>query len=179
MRKKIAIYYFSFTGNTKAVAEYMAEILARYHDVLLFPICSAKKRSYWSWLFLSFIPGSHVKIDENFLTDSLRFDHTIIGFPKWTFSCPPVNAFIKMMKGRIAGDISIFITAGGFGEEGYLRRYLSRFSASGFRVRNTLLIRRSEIGKREFFDKLIPFLSEVMENTLTLFRGRSPASSGL
>lgn len=154
---KILIAYFSWTGNTRTIAQEMASVLQPEHSVSVFEIIPLKERNYWEWLLLSFIPGSKVQI-KNIDIDPSEYNHLILGTPKWTLSCPPINQFISTLNWK--GKTSIFMTYGGFDEDRYLRSLQKRLEKFGHKISGTLKIKRREIEKNKYKDKIRMFLIE-------------------
>ncbi len=134
---RIAIAYFSWTGNTENVAREIIHVLRKRHEILEARIKPLRDLPYLLWLILSFIPESKVKIEDCSIDDP---DVLFLGTPKWTFSCPPVNTFLESVKWR--GDVYLFITCGGFDEKRYARNLENKLKKLGFNHGDTLIIKR-------------------------------------
>ncbi len=150
---KIAIAYFSWTGNTKAVARKITELLNKKHEVIPSEIKPFRDLPYPLWLLLSFIPESKVGISGYEINDP---DVLFLGTPKWTLSCPPVNSFIERIKWR--GPVFLFITCGGFDEIRYAKHLEDKLKKRGFDHRDTLIIKRRLIDEDRHSELILDFL---------------------
>lgn len=161
MRKRIAIVYFSFTGKTADVVNILYKFLKEKYEPYIFPIIPERKRAYWEWLLLSFLPGSSVNINFDNLPSLEKFHHLILAFPKWTVSCPPVNSFLKYIPDMPSKQASIIVTYGGFDGKRYMEYYKQLLSRKGFIVKNELLVRRRDIGKENLIPPLISLIEKL------------------
>jgi len=103
----VDIYYFTYTGTSKKIANWLGE---------KFKITPKEIKTYslpyFIWLFLSFIPYFPVKA----FFDVPSNQTIIVGFPKWTFNCPPVTSFLQ----RVSFErLLLVITFGGWREIPY------------------------------------------------------------
>ncbi len=105
------LYYFSFTGRSKKIAEWISEHLSIEAKEI-----KAPHLPYIPWLFLSFIP--YLQIEAEFEPPSSG--RVILCFPKWTFNCPPVTYFINRVDVR---ELHLVICYGGFDEGRYANFY--------------------------------------------------------
>ena len=150
----VLIAYFSWTGNTKTVAEKIKDLLKNKHKVREVKIEPVKDLPYPLWLILSFIPESRVKIA---LTGEIGDpDCLFLGTPKWTFSCPPVNSFLDMLEWR--GDVYLFITCGGFDEVRYANSLRNKIENLGLKVKDVLIIKRKLIQEGRYGEIVSDFL---------------------
>ena len=83
----VSIYYFSYTGNSKKIAEY----LGKQFNITPYEIKSFQF-PYIIWLLTSFIPFFPVKSKWKKIEDNKQI--LILCFPKWTFNCAPVTYFL-------------------------------------------------------------------------------------
>ena len=157
---RVLVVYFSWTGNTRAVADELVRQLSPHHKVEVCRIEPQKQRGYLRWLLLSFIPSSKVKIQPA-VEDVSKYDVIVLGGPKWTFSCPPLNSYLSRLSGCEGKNGAIFITYGGFGEDRYLNRLVKKMEAKGLDVRATLLARRSQVRSGEYRSGVKVFCGEV------------------
>ena len=88
---KIDLVYFSWTGNTKKVADVIAQELSAYAKVKVIEITPKRGYPYLIWLLLSFLPNIGVAIEGGEITSDTLF----ICMPKWTVNCPPVTTFLR------------------------------------------------------------------------------------
>lgn len=157
---RVLVAYFSWTGNTRAVADEVVRQLSQHHEVEVCRIEPQKQRGYFRWLLLSFIPSSKVKI-QPVVEDVSKYDVVVLGGPKWTFSCPPVNSYLSRLSGCEGKNGAIFITYGGFGEDRYLNGLVKKMETKGLDVRATLLARRSQVRSGEYCGEVKTFCGEV------------------
>ncbi len=139
---RILVVYYSFTSTVESLARSIAACLAGRHDVTITSITPVRGRSYWTWLLLSSIPGSSVAIG-NPPADLDGLDRICMGFPKWTFSCPPVNRYLAMLP-ELPPETSLglFMSFGGFDEDRYLREIAARVARKGRLVASLAVKRR-------------------------------------
>ena len=137
--KRIDIFYFSWRGATKRVAEWIAGSLSSYR-VRLVEIKPLRDHSYIVWLILSFIPGLGVKSRFEPPQSKVIF----LCLPKWTLNCPPVTYFLKKasLSGRV---VFLAITYGGFDEKRYASSLKERIRKLGAKVGGTILVKRRHI----------------------------------
>lgn len=143
-RPRILVAYFSYTGNTRIVGEALSENLQRSFDVNTVEIVPKRNRSYLHWLMYSFVPGSEVEI-KNPEEELSGYDAVVLGFPKWTFSCPPLNRFIRKLKSTSGQTFFLFMTCGGFDEQRFLRSVTAKLVRSGCNVVGSLAVKRKQV----------------------------------
>jgi len=108
------IYYFTYTGTSKEIANYLGKKLKIKSKEI-----KTYKLPYFIWLILSFIP--YLSLKANFEYPSS--DTIILCFPKWTFNCPPVTYFLKKLKNKQFKTLIMIISYKGWGEKSYYRLY--------------------------------------------------------
>ncbi len=128
------LYFFTFTGNSRKIAEMVADELgSELREIRSY------KLPYIAWLLLSFVPYLGVKINTQPPADS----KIILCFPKWTFNCPPVTTFLKKFaRGR---EIRMIICYAGFDEKRYAEFYKKFALKCGASKADYLLVRRREL----------------------------------
>lgn len=140
MTRTLVVYY-SRTGTTAAVTESVADALGATAVERIRP---RSERRYLHWLALSAIPESTVPI-EPVATDPRRYDAIVLGTPKWTLSCPPVNAFLERAP-LGENPVGLVVTYGGFDHRRYARALSARIRTAGARVPARLLVQRDRVG---------------------------------
>lgn len=146
------VVYYSRTGTTQTVATDVARGLDAEG---IHRIRATTERSYPNWLARSFVPGSTVPIDA-VPTDLRGAGVVVIGTPKWTLSCPPVNEFLR--RADLDGvDVGLVVTYGGFDEERYADALVDRLAGMGADVRARLLVERDEVGAAGYDERVRAF----------------------
>ncbi len=159
---RILVVYFSFTSTVERLAQSIESCLAPRHHVTVTTIRPVRARSYWYWLLLSFIPGSSVAI-ENPPEKLDRFDRVCIGFPKWTFSCPPLNRYLAILPDMPSDmGLGLFMGFGGFDEDRYLRKIEARVSRKG-RLVASLAVRRKLVDSARSASLIRQFCNALVE----------------
>ena len=154
------VAFYSRTGTTERVAR---AVEARLDDPTVERLRPTKQRRYLHWLARSFVPGSTVAIDP-VEADPRAFDAVFLGTPKWTFSCPPVTAYLDRV--RFDGvPVGLFLTYGGFDEERYARRLEDRLRAAGAAEVVTLLARRERVDAGAVGADVEALVADVLELT--------------
>ncbi|MFB6354210.1 MAG: flavodoxin family protein [Halobacteriales archaeon] len=153
------LVYYSRTGTTAAVARAVEERLPEPEVERVRP---TKRRRYPNWLARSFVPGSTVPI-EPVDHDPRDREAVFLGTPKWTLSCPPVNAYLDRVRFEGAA-VGLFLTFGGFDEERYARRLDERLREAGADAVETLLLKRDrvEAGPGAYEDDVSAFVEDVL-----------------
>ncbi len=134
MGGKMNLYFFTYTGNSRRIAEIVASKLnVKPKEIRTY------RFPYPIWLLLSFIPFLGVKID----VDEPDDDRILLCFPKWTFNCPPITAFLKKFaRGR---EILMIICYGGFDERRYAEFYRKFALKCGAVKADYLIIKRRKL----------------------------------
>jgi hypothetical protein len=155
------IAFFSYTGNTRAVARSLSAILKEKMEVDLEEIQSAKPYPYLCWLLLSFIPnlGTPIKRPR---VDPSQYDLICLGLPKWTLACPPVNQYLKEANLR-RKTVALFVTYGGFDERRYLKQMIRQLAKKGVKLKAALLLKRSLIKENKIGVPLRRFCEVLMD----------------
>jgi hypothetical protein len=159
---RILLVYYSFTSSVESLARSIEACLLPAHSVTTEEISPIKARSYWNWLLLSFIPGSSVAIASR-PVDLDSFDRICIGFPKWTFSCPPLNRYLaELPRLRPQTRLGLFTSFGGFDEDRYLRELTARISRKG-RVAASLAVKRKLVNTPEYTSLIRQFCDALVD----------------
>lgn len=134
--KKALIVYFSYTGNTKIVAEVLAEYLKQEYEVELFRLIDINQSYSFFQQSKSAFKHERAELKEiNF--DLASYDLICLGTPVWTFtSTPAMNAFLDKCSGIGGKEVVLFTTSGGIGDEscqGYMQELLSKKEVKSFK----------------------------------------------
>ncbi|MEM1994222.1 MAG: hypothetical protein QXW32_01915 [Nitrososphaerales archaeon] len=159
---KVLITFFSYTGNTRKVAESLASVLNEKVDVDLEEIQPTRHQPYLYWLILSFIPKLCTPIKPPKANPS-QYDLVCLGLPKWTVSCPPINQYLKEVNLR-GKTLGLFITYGGFDERRYLKQMIKLLNKKGARVKATLLLKRRWIKEGKAAEHIRRYCNALLES---------------
>lgn len=115
---KTAIVYYSMSGNTKFVAEKIAERIEadiiRIEPVKAYPDQGAKK---FIWGGKSAVMGEKPRL-QPYEFEAEQYDTIIIGTPVWASSfAPPIRTFIYENKGILEKKLAVFTCFSGGGAD--------------------------------------------------------------
>jgi hypothetical protein len=161
-RAKLLVAYYSYTGNTKLIAQALAERLRDSFEVEVVEIVPTRACCYLLWLAYSFVPGSEVDVGNPEMQLS-PYDAVLLGFPKWTFSCPPLNRFIRRLGGLSKPRFYLFMTCGGFDEQRYLDSLTHKLTKMGCNIAGSLTIQRRQIQTETYGDSVESFAKRIHE----------------
>jgi hypothetical protein len=157
---RLLIAYFSYTGNTRRIAQALSEKLQQSYDVEIAEIVPTRKRSYLHWLAYSFVPDSEVEI-ENLETELSRYDVVLLGFPKWTFSCPPLNRYIRKLRSLSKPRFYLFMTCGGFDEQRFLNNMTCKLTKMDCSIVESLTVKRKQIQSGTYAQSVDSFVRRL------------------
>jgi hypothetical protein len=157
---RLLIAYFSYTGDTRRIAQALSEKLQQSYDVEIAEIVPTRKRSYLHWLAYSFVPDSEVEI-ENLETELSRYDVVLLGFPKWTFSCPPLNRYIRKLRSLSKPRFYLFMTCGGFDEQRFLNNMTCKLTKMGCSIVESLTVKRKQIQSGTYAQSVDSFVRRL------------------
>lgn len=162
-KARLLVAYFSYTGNTERVAKALSERLRGTYDVETVEIVPTRKRSYLQWLAHSLAPGSEVEI-ENTEVELSGYNAVLLGFPKWTFSCPPLNRFVRKLRSVSSLKFFLFMTSGGFDDQRFLRSMTRKLTKIGCDVVESLTVRRKQIRTEAYGGSVDLFAKRIDEH---------------
>jgi len=155
----IAVISYSRTGTTaKAAAQASAWLRGAGCGVAEVKIEPLVTLPYLTWLLLSFIPRSFIPVKENSFNAS-EFDLCLLALPKWTFSCPPMNGFLRKYISSLPPS-AVLVTCGGWNEQPYLDALLRRLSGKNGSL-GGIALKKSEILSGRHVEKLNSFLESI------------------
>ena len=161
-KARLLVAYFSCTGNTKRIAQALAERLQKFCDVEIVEIVPTRKRHYLHWLAYSFVPDSEADI-ENPEVDLSQYDVVLVGFPKWTFSCPPLNRFIRRLRSLNKPKFYLFMTCGGFDDRRFLDSLTHKLVSMGCNIVGSLTIKRKQIQRETYCKSVDSYVERIQE----------------
>lgn len=146
------LYFYTYSGISLSIAQELSK-----HFNLKPKSIITHKRSYFFWLFLSFFPNLPVKITY----EEPKSSYGILIFPKWTFNCPPVTAFLKKVKFE---KLLLIITFGGWREKPYGEHY-KELALEKSKCVEVIFIKRSN-----WLNNRVEELGVLIEKSLTFFK---------
>jgi flavodoxin len=161
-KARLVVAYFSYTGNTKRIAQALAERLQNFCDVETVEIVPTRRRCYLHWLAYSFVPDSETDI-ENPEMDLSHYDVVLVGFPKWTFSCPPLNRFIRRLRSLNKPKFYLFMTCGGFDDQRFLDNLTHKLVSIGCNIVGSLTIKRKQIQEETYCKPVDSYVERIQE----------------
>ena len=164
----LRIVYFSFTSTVRTLAQAVTSKLKANAQVTVCTIEPRTSRGYGGWLPRSFLPNWRVPIKPT-TTDLEPYDLVCLGFPKWTFACPPVNQYIKLMKGCQGKKIALFMCHRGFDEKRYLGSMVRKVSKRGFLVVATLAVKQDVVREGAYEEALDSFCRQATSGDRIVF----------
>ena len=162
--KKLAIVYYSLSGNTDFVAKEISKNL-EVDLIRLIP-----KKEYPNSGFKKFFWGGKSAVMketpelEEYKFDSDKYDNIIIGTPVWasTFT-PPIRTFIKDNKDKLKDkNISIFISCGGTGNEKTIEKIKNYLGIENIRY-ELILIDPKDKYSELIKDRIKEFCNKIKE----------------
>jgi hypothetical protein len=161
-KARVLVAYYSYTGNTKRIAQALADRLQNFCDVKNMEIVPTCKRCYLHWLAYSLVSDSEVGI-ENSDVELSHYDVVLLGFPKWTFSCPPLNRFIRKLRSVNGPRFYLFMTCGGFDEQRFLDSLTHKLDRMGCNIIGSLTIERKQIQRETYCKSVDSFVKRIQE----------------
>lgn len=163
---RILVIHFSFTSHVGKLAQDIAAELRTTGEVTCAIIEPQVQRTVWNWLARSFVPGWRVPI-RPVIADLTSYDLVCLGFPKWTFNCPPVNEYVRLMRCRPGQELALFMSYGGFDQERYLTNMVRKVSRRGARVVATLAVQRRIVRQGGYTQELKLFCRDSLGSVRT------------
>ncbi len=157
---KILIVCFSRGGTVEKIVEGIRTHLNGAAQLTVARIKPTRDRSYWGWLLRSFIPHYRVSIRST-VTDIAPYDLICLGFPKWTYACPPVNQYLREMEHSEGKHFALFMCHRGFDQERYLRGMLRQVTEKGGRVVATLTANQKTVEDGSYLGSLTGFCDRI------------------
>ncbi len=154
------IVYFSFTSTVRTLAQAIRTELEGSSQTTISRLEPRTSHSYWGWLPRSFLPNWRVPIKPT-ITGLASYDLVCLGFPKWTFSCPPVNQYIQAMKGCQEKRMALFMCHRSFDEKRYLNHMIRRVSKTGALVVATLSVKQGVVREGTYQEALDSFCRQA------------------
>ena len=162
--KKIAIVYYSMSGNT----EYVAKQISNNIDVDLIKIIPKKEYpssglKKFLWGGKSAVMGETPKL-EAYTFDANKYDYIVFGTPVWASSfVPPIRTFIKENKDILKNKkIAVFVCYSGGGVQKAIERLKNYLDINNFNA-ELVLIDPKEKETNQNIDKIKEFCKSILE----------------
>ena len=132
--RRIAIIYYSMSGNTEYVAKNISEKieadLIKIVPKKAYPDSGFRK---FIWGGKSAVMGETPKLEE-YEFDSTKYDYIIFGTPVWASSfVPPIRTFIKENKEKLNGKkFAVFVCYSGGGAEKVIEKLKTYLEIDSF-----------------------------------------------
>jgi flavorubredoxin len=153
---RVAIVYHSLSGNTRRVAELLAERIAGTAEVDLVEV---RDRRQYSTLtaYTSGAPramrGESAEVDPSSIEVG-DYDVVVLGSPVWAFApTPAANGAVAALRSLAEKEVVVFITSGG-GPGGAAGRLRSALEARGARVRGEVAFDRRNLADEAALSEL-------------------------
>ncbi len=157
---KSAIIYYSYSGNTKKVADILAAALSKFGPVQQIELIAPdESKSFFRQCRRAFY---HLRAKINPVQIDLSdYDLICLGSPVWAFApAPAVNTYLDLCTGLKGKVVVLFTTYGsGTGNQRclkYIQDLLSKKEAKSF---NCFSVQQTKIKDREF---VIAKIKEIM-----------------
>lgn len=156
MNKKILIVFYSRTGTTKTVAEFMAKELGADLEEI-------KGVKNYSGAMGYLMAGREATLKkaaaiEPAVKNPTDYDLVIVGTPIWSFNvASPVRAYLEQQKDKIK-KTAFFCTMGGSGDQ---RAFTSMAETCGQKPLATLTLLTKEVAENKFEEKTKEFLDKI------------------
>ena len=160
--RRIAIIYYSMSGNT----EYVAKIISEKIEADLIKI--VPKKAYpdsgfrkFIWGGKSAVMGETPKLEE-YEFDSKKYDYIIFGTPVWASSfVPPIRTFIKENKEKLNDKkFAVFVCYSGGGAEKAIEKLKTYLEIDSFKA-ELVLIDPKEKQTDENINKIEEFCKKI------------------
>jgi flavodoxin len=165
IRMTIGIVYYSRTGNTRMIAQLLAEKLKQNNTgVDLIEIEAVKRPGFFS-AGRAAMKQRELSI-KNPYVDLGKYSTLIVGSPTWAGCCPPfIKTFFSSAKNIQGKNVAVFITGGGPPDpQGKPRKMMTEFlSDSGLSITDSFLGLQMQKGKiRSGEEQIDGFVQSVL-----------------
>lgn len=150
------IVYYSYTGNTKKVAQALKEVLSRRAEVDIFGLEPEDESNNFFIQCVRAFRNKRALLKRPPL-DAAGYDLVCIGTPVWVFApAPAVNSYIDGLKNIRGKDVICFITYGsGVGVGRCLNIIKTRLKEKGAFKLFSFKIQELKINDEDFVRKVI------------------------
>ncbi|MBL7081094.1 MAG: NAD(P)H-dependent oxidoreductase [Candidatus Omnitrophica bacterium] len=150
------IIYYSYTGNTRRVSQFLYEYLKEKGEVDLIELSPLDESNAFLTQAVRARLHKQAKLPSvNF--DLSRFDLICFGSPVWAFaSVPAMNTYLNKCLGLEGKDVLLFVTYGsGLGVSSCLDYMQSLLSRKGIKQFKRISFQEKKVSNKDFIDQFI------------------------
>lgn len=154
---KVAVIYYSFTGNTKKVSEQLSQYLKEKGDeVDLFQLRPEEETKQFLKQAFDALLAKEVKLVPDAPSDLSGYEVIFLGSPVWAFSpAPALRSYIPKLKGCEGKKFYLFVTYGsGVGRFRCLDIMASLVGKVGGHVKGKIAISERKVGDGDYLREL-------------------------
>ena len=155
---KALVAYYSQTGNTKKVAEALAENLNADVEAIV----SDTKGKGMGRLAMQAFLRVHAKIAPT-TNDASSFDLVVVGSPVWAGKMSsPIRTYLAQNKAKFS-SVAFFCTHGNPGSEGSAKMLESMETLSGKKAAGTLDVAANDVESGAYAERVKRFAATLLE----------------
>ncbi|MBI4846042.1 MAG: flavodoxin family protein [Candidatus Omnitrophica bacterium] len=146
--KKIAIIYYSFSGNTKSVAEILKEIFeTREYEVTMISLEPVDEATSFLKQALRAFFKKKAAIREDIVYNLSGFDMIALGTPVWAFAmAPAMRTYLSSCRDIVGKNILLFATYGsGAGKDKCVNEMADIVGSMGALKIMPILVQQNEV----------------------------------
>lgn len=150
------IVYYSYTGNTKKVAQVLKEVLRETKEVDIFELEPEDESNIFFIQAIRALSGKRAILKQAPL-DVAGYELICIGTPVWALAPPPaVNSYIDGLKNIEGKDAICFITCGsGLGADRCLNTMKAALKKKGIFKLSSFKIQQFKVDDKDFVTETI------------------------
>lgn len=153
---KVAFIFYSFSGNTKRVFEYLREVfLSKGSQVKILQLKPKNEpRSFFKQGFSAFTKKKP-PLSEDIFYDLEDFDYIIFGSPLWAFTfAPALMSYLDKAKGLKNKRVSFLFTYGsGAGLNKAIRELRRALEERGAKIGKFIALEGKRVKERNYLEK--------------------------
>ncbi|MCG2711429.1 MAG: flavodoxin family protein [Candidatus Omnitrophica bacterium] len=161
--KKIAIIYYSFSGNTKSVADMIKEIFEiREYEITMVRLMASNEPTSFLKQALRALFKKKAIITEDVVCDLSEFDMVALGTPVWAFNMvPAMRTYLDKCQNLMGKNVLLFATYGsGVGKDKCINEMADIVKSMGALKIMPVLMQQNEVKNyRLVMDKVKTALS--------------------
>ncbi|MFC1592809.1 flavodoxin family protein [Candidatus Omnitrophota bacterium] len=150
------IIYYSYSGNTKKVADVLSSYLGNKYEVAVSRLEAPEESSSFAKQAVRALLRKRVNIS-NTETDLSSYDLICLGTPVWAFApAPAMNTYLDQCAGLDGKQVAIFTTYGsGTGVSRCVDYMCNVLSKKGAKDSKVFSIQQAKVNDEEFVKKVI------------------------